>query len=45
MDGVATYDARYNPNQSIAAVEGLFSPDGRVFGKMGHIERVGYGSC
>ncbi|MDY3973988.1 MAG: phosphoribosylformylglycinamidine synthase [Veillonella caviae] len=43
MDGVATYDARYNPNQSVAAVEGLFSPDGRVFGKMGHIERVGYG--
>lgn len=43
MDGVATYDSLYNPNQSVAAVEGLFSPDGRVFGKMGHIERAGYG--
>lgn len=42
-NGVATYDARYNPNQSVAAIEGLFSPDGRVFGKMAHIERAGYG--
>jgi len=41
--GIATYDARYNPNQSVSAIEGLFSPDGRVFGKMAHIERVGYG--
>lgn len=43
LDGIATYDARYNPNQSVAAIEGLFSPDGRVFGKMAHAERVGYG--
>jgi phosphoribosylformylglycinamidine synthase len=30
-----------NPNGSYMAVEGIFSPDGRVFGKMGHIERRG----
>ena len=34
---------RWNPNQSIGAVEGLLSPDGRVFGKMAHVERIGYG--
>jgi len=28
-------------NGSVMAVEGLFSPDGRVFGKMGHTERRG----
>ncbi len=41
--GNATYDARWNPNQSMGAVEGLLSPDGRVFGKMAHVERIGYG--
>jgi phosphoribosylformylglycinamidine synthase len=30
-----------NPNGSLACVEGIFSPDGRVFGKMGHSEREG----
>ncbi len=30
-----------NPNGSSAAIEGLLSPDGRVFGKMGHSERIG----
>ena len=30
---------RYNPNGSFLAVEGITSPDGRVFGKMGHSER------
>ncbi len=39
--GNATYDVRYNPNGSFYAVEGLTSPDGRVFGKMGHSERIG----
>ena len=32
-----------NPNGSIACVEGITSPDGRVFGKMGHVERRGEG--
>ena len=39
--GRATYDGRYNINGSIDSIEGIFSPDGRVFGKMGHVERVG----
>ena len=30
-----------NPNGSMACIEGVFSPDGRVFGKMGHTEREG----
>ena len=30
-----------NPNGSLEAIEGIFSPDGRVFGKMGHSERRG----
>ena len=39
--GEATYDIQYNPNGSTLAVEGITSPAGRVFGKMGHSERVG----
>jgi phosphoribosylformylglycinamidine synthase len=31
----------HNPNGSMQAVEGLTSPCGRVFGKMGHSERAG----
>ncbi len=38
--GRPTMDVRFNPNASIAAVEGITSPDGRVFGKMGHSERA-----
>lgn len=41
LDGNPTYDSRFNPNGSVAAVEGITSPDGRVFGKMGHSERYG----
>lgn len=29
----------FNPNGSDCAIEGIFSPDGRIFGKMGHSER------
>ena len=39
--GIVTADVRCNPNNSIFAVEGITSPDGRVFGKMGHSERIG----
>lgn len=31
----------YNPNGSYEAIEGITSPDGHIFGKMGHSERVG----
>lgn len=41
--GNATTSPQWNPNQSMGAVEGLLSPDGRVFGKMAHVERIGYG--
>ncbi|MBM7616007.1 phosphoribosylformylglycinamidine synthase [Alkaliphilus hydrothermalis] len=40
-EGKATYDGLYNPNGSIYAIEGITSADGRIFGKMGHSERVG----
>ncbi|MFP4016693.1 MAG: phosphoribosylformylglycinamidine synthase [Halanaerobiales bacterium] len=40
-NGKATYDIEFNPNGSIMAVEGISSPDGRIFGKMGHSERIG----
>ena len=37
----ATYDIDFNPNGSTYAVEGITSADGRIFGKMGHSERIG----
>ena len=41
LEGQPTMDQRYNPNGSVLAIEGITSPDGRVFGKMGHSERSG----
>ena len=41
LNGQPTMDISANPNGSMAAIEGIFSPDGRVFGKMGHLERRG----
>ena len=38
-NGEATSDIHFNPNGSYYAIEGITSPDGRVFGKMGHSER------
>ncbi len=38
-NGVPSMDIAANPNGSIYAIEGIFSPDGRIFGKMGHTER------
>ena len=43
LDGKPTMDAVFNPNGSLFAIEGITSPDGRVFGKMGHSERIGKG--
>ena len=43
FDGNPSDDIRFNPNGSTYAIEGMTSPDGRVFGKMGHAERTGYG--
>ncbi len=43
LNGNPTADIHFNPNNSVCAIEGITSPDGRVFGKMGHSERIGYG--
>ncbi len=43
LAGAPTSDVRFNPNDSAAAIEGILSPDGRGFGKMGHSERTGSG--
>lgn len=43
LNGNATGDIHFNPNNSMYAIEGITSPDGRVFGKMGHSERIGNG--
>ncbi len=42
-NGNPTADVHFNPNNSACAIEGITSPDGRVFGKMGHSERIGNG--
>ncbi|MDE6598192.1 MAG: phosphoribosylformylglycinamidine synthase subunit PurQ, partial [Clostridia bacterium] len=41
LAGRPTMRSPYNPNGSMWAIEGITSPDGRVFGKMGHSERIG----
>ena len=43
LEDKATENVRFNPNGSAYAIEGITSPDGRVFGKMGHAERIGTG--
>ena len=41
--GRPSMEMSVNPNGSVAAIEGIMSPDGRIFGKMGHSERIGAG--
>ncbi len=41
LAGHPTMDVSFNPNGSMEAIEGVFSPDGRCMGKMGHLERRG----
>ena len=43
LDGNPSSDVAFNPNNSDMAIEGITSPDGRVFGKMGHSERIDCG--
>ncbi len=43
LDGNVTDDVLFNPNNSMCAIEGILSPDGRIIGKMGHSERIGNG--
>jgi phosphoribosylformylglycinamidine synthase len=40
-EGNPSMDITVNPNGSAWAIEGITSPDGRIFGKMGHSERIG----
>ena len=41
FDGEPTDELPFNPNGSTLAIEGITSADGRIFGKMGHSERIG----
>ena len=43
LAGAPTSEIYFNPNNSALAIEGITSPDGRIFGKMGHSERIGAG--
>jgi len=43
LNGNPTANIDFNPNGSLFAIEGITSPDGRVFGKMGHSERIADG--
>ncbi|XCB30011.1 phosphoribosylformylglycinamidine synthase [Arcanobacterium hippocoleae] len=42
--GVPTSAIEFNPNNSLLAIEGIVSDNGRVFGKMGHAERFSDGT-
>ncbi len=39
--GIPSMNIDHNPNGSVQAIEGISSPDGRIFGKMAHTERAG----
>lgn len=41
LDGNPTMDEEWNVNGSYCSIEGITSPDGRIFGKMAHAERRG----
>ena len=42
-EGDVSKDGEWNVNGSYAAIEGITSPDGRILGKMAHVERRGDG--
>jgi phosphoribosylformylglycinamidine synthase len=41
FNGEVSLDMPHNPNGSMLGIEGITSPDGRIFGKMAHSERIG----
>ena len=45
FDGNPTNELPFNPNGSDWAIEGITSADGKIFGKMGHSERIGENVC
>jgi phosphoribosylformylglycinamidine synthase len=40
FNGDIASDGKFNFNGSVEAIEGLVSENGRIFGKMGHVERI-----
>ena len=40
-DGNISMQTQYNPSSSCYSIECITSPDGRILGRMGHVERVG----
>ena len=42
-EGNISMDEEWNVNGSYSAIEGITSPDGRILGKMAHVERIGEG--
>ncbi|MCL2809497.1 MAG: phosphoribosylformylglycinamidine synthase, partial [Treponema sp.] len=43
FEGNAALDIKFNPASSALAIEGITSPDGRIFGTMAHYERIDNG--
>jgi phosphoribosylformylglycinamidine synthase len=40
FEGNISFENEHNPNGSMFAIEGIVSPCGKIFGRMGHPERV-----
>ncbi len=43
LDGNIAHGMPFNPNNSLFGIEGLTSPDGKIYGRMGHPERFAEG--
>ncbi len=43
FDGNIAHGMPFNPNNSLFGIEGITSPDGKIFGRMGHPERYSEG--
>ncbi|WP_312082985.1 phosphoribosylformylglycinamidine synthase [Epilithonimonas hominis] len=43
LEGNIAHGMPFNPNNSLFGIEGITSPDGKIFGRMGHPERFGEG--
>ena len=45
FDDKPTNELPFNPNGSAWAIEGITDKPGKIFGKMGHSERIGANIC
>ena len=43
LDGNVAHGMPFNPNNSLFGIEGITSPDGKIYGRMGHPERFAEG--